>query len=179
MTLSIPLRKLTPDDMEDLERRGLVARLRPPVDTLTAPEGQFKAKAMYKTDARWGGHMLLFVNLNLLEGALNYHPGNEEVFLLNRGERTKPLIWVFALSKKDEIESKISKGTLSAADFVAYEMPFNNPDISCFTILAEAPHFEITTPGPEQSPYFWVCESSDLPRIDIDMGGYSLKVITS
>jgi hypothetical protein len=162
--------------MLELERHNLVSRLLPPADTLEASEGEFKAKAMYKTDSQYGGHMLLFVSLNLLEGTLNYHPGNEEVFLVNRGEETKPLIWVFALSRREDIEAKIAGGTLKSSDFAAYIIPFNDPNLSCFTIYAGTPHYEITVPGTGQNPYFWVGESAELPRVDIDLHGYQLRV---
>jgi hypothetical protein len=175
-TLTLQSKQFTMADMRELERHGLVAGLTPPEDTVKAPEGQFKAKALYKTEPRYGGHMLLFVSLNLLEGKLNYHPGNEEVFLINPYERTKPLIWVFGLKKRAEIEAKIANNTLTAADFAAYEMPFNDWQLSCFTVLAGTLHYEITLPGPEPNPYFWVGESGELPRIDLDLHDYILKV---
>jgi hypothetical protein len=178
MQIDIPLTKMTVEDMEQLEKLDLVQRLVPPDSALQVAEGQLLSRPIYKTDPQYGGHMLLFVNMNLLESNLNYHPGNEEVFLVNDGRKVKPCIFVFGLSKRQVIEEKIKSGSLSSSDFVAYDVPFNDPVLSSFTVKADTPHFEITTAGAEQSPYFWVGESADLPMIKIDMGQYRLRVLT-
>lgn len=176
MLLEIPLKKITKRDIIELEKKRLIKRLIPPEEYLNVPEGEFKGCPIYKTESQYGGHMLLFVNMNLLNSNLNYHPGNEDVFLINDGGDVKPCIFVFGLGKKDEIEKKIETKTLSESDFLAFDIPFNQPALSFFTIYSETPHYEITLPGPKQSPYFWVGESSDLPLIKINMDNYELKI---
>ncbi len=179
MRINIPLQKMTNADMESLEELELIKRLTAPSHAVKIPEEQFVGYPLYKTDPRYGGHMLLFVNINLLESHLNYHPGNEDIFLFNDGIKVKPCIFVFGLEKRQKIEEKINSGTLCAEDFRAYNIPFNDLNLSFFTIRSGTPHYEITLPGLEQSPYFWVGESADLPLIKIDMKNYQVKVITT
>ena len=161
--------------MTKLEKIGAISRLIPPEDVINIEEGRFEARRIYSTDPKYGGHMLLFVNINDTKSDLNYHPDNEEVFLFNPF-KIKPLIFLFSLSNYVEIEKKINNKTLNNNDFMALNIPFNNPKLSYFTVNKYFLHYEVTIAGPERSPSFWVTEPKDLPMNIIDMQDYNINL---
>jgi hypothetical protein len=162
--------------MENLEARALIKRFLPPEDLEEAEQGQSKVRKIYATDLAYGGHMLLFVSLNRLQNALSYHPDKEDVFLIAAKKKTKPLYWVFGLEKYDAIQRKAKAGILERSDFVALEIPSNDPAMSFFTINDGTPHFEVTAIGPGSGPTFWVTEPDQLPVIAIDLEDFQIAV---
>lgn len=169
------VKRANEDIMKKLEKLGVIERLIPPLDLLDINEGEVRIRKIYSSDNKYGGHMLLFVNMNDTKSELNYHPDNEEVFLFNPSE-IKPLIFIFANENYLKIEEKIKREELRDNDFTAVEIPFNNPNLSFFTVNKAFPHYEITIPGSKRSPSFWVTESNELPMIILDLKNYNIIV---
>lgn len=166
----------TEDTMIELESLGLIKRMMPPSDLSPPPGGKSYVKRIYETDILYGGHMLLFVSLNHYSARLNYHPDKEDILLINSGGIVKPVIWVFGKSSYKETKEKIETGALSSQDFIALNIPFNNPRISFFSISKGTPHFEVTIPGTQPNPSFWVTEPSNLSIVPINLNNYQIKI---
>jgi hypothetical protein len=166
--------------MEDLERLNVLHRLLPPEDQLLIEPGSTAVKTLYSENPDYGGHKLIFVNVNetisQLNFPLNSHPAKESVFLMTPLRPMKPLIWIFARMKHDGIEQKVATRTLYSDDFIAVQIPFNNPEMSFFTVNEYVPHLEITIPGNDFSPSFWVAEPEHLPISYVDLQDYELTL---
>ena len=173
---------LTPVEMTkavrvDLERRGLIIRLAPGSRSIGAKEGETICETLYKTDTKYGGHKLMYIEVNretLPE--FGTHPENEDFYFIGHpGE--KPLYLVIALHLKDELDSKIKNGTISAEDFITLKVKHNDADVSFFTMLKNVPHGEAVGKGTGKPGSFYVTESTDLIDVDTDFSNYQLTIM--
>ncbi len=176
MELVLKARPVTEEAMSILEERGLLQRLLPPAEVLDAAEGTVAVEYVYVADARYGAHMLICAGFNRSTVELAIHPEREEFLLINEGREQKPLILVIALHPEMELRRLVAVGKLTADDFWALEMKFNDPRLSFFTMNAFTPHCEWTVPGPGPASVFFVTEPSDLGVQPIDMGDYALQI---
>lgn len=173
--IELKVKNASEREMIELEELGVIKRLLPPEELISISEGEIVAKKVYSTNTKFGGHMLLFVNINKTEPELNYHPDNEEVLLVSPNIPEKPLIFLFCKYKHFEIEKKIESGTLKEEDFIALDIPFNNPKTSFFTVNKEFPHCEVTVKGTGISPSFWVTEPENLPMNIVRLDQYVIE----
>ena len=174
--IPLKVKKATEKDMVSLEQIGAITRLLPPKDLTDVKEGTFGVRTIYKTDPEYGGHKLIYVIINRTKSEVNSHPDNEDVLLINSGSPTKPLIFVFAKYPHQQMEQKIASATLNPEDFMALDIPFNDPRMSFFTVNKDFPHYEVTTSGPGQAPSFWVTEPTELPLVELSLSGYTIKL---
>ena len=168
---------MTGELMADLERRGLIIRLRPGGHDLAAEPGETLGESIYETADRYGPHKLIAVTVNRAEfAAFGTHPGNEEFLLLGNPD-SQPMYLAVALCLRPEFEEKVKTGRLTADDFVMIECRYNDPEASFFVMRADVPHGEAIVPvAGKPAPSFYVTESRDLPLDVIDLRKYRLRV---
>lgn len=161
--LELNLVEMTPEIMEFLEDRGILIRLCPGTHEVITPAGQVGIKEVYRTDEKYGSHMLITATVNRSRfSAFGTHPENEDVFLVG-DPNTKPMAMLFALCERDEFIQKMETGNLKAEDFVALRARFNDPEVSMFTVCRNYPHGEAVMAGEGKPPTFFVTEQTNLP----------------
>ena len=167
---------MTPELMADLERRGLIIRLRPGAHDLAARPGETLGESIYESAGRYGPHKLIAVTVNRAEfAAFGTHPDNEEFLLLGNPD-SQPLYLAVALCLREEFEDKVKSGRLTAADLVMIECRYNDPEVSFFVMRAGVPHGEAVMPAAgKPAPSFYVTESRDLPLDLLDLRKYRLS----
>lgn len=163
--------------MEQLEAQGLITRLlRPASAALQASPGKNVGAPVYVTRDQFGPHTLLSIGVNDAEIKLTTHPDREEFLLVNDGRPVRPLILVLSWHSREELLKRARAGALSAADFLAMEMVFNDPVRSFFTMNPGVPHCEVTLPGDGPVPCFFVTESRELPLDFLVLPGVEIVV---
>lgn len=169
--------EMTPEVMQVLEDRGLIIRLHPGKHAAAVGRNQSNSAVIYASEDRYGPHKLIVATINALEPFPNFgtHDDNEE-FLLIGDPGTKPVYLIVGLEKKAELEKKIATGTLSAGDFVALHLRYNDPYVSFFTMLKDVPHGEVTVDGPGVPGSFYVTEPRDIVILSTDFGEYQVRV---
>jgi len=168
--------EMTPEVMDDLERRNLILRLCPGHHELPSKPGQTLAEPVYDSHERYGPHRLMSVTVNRVPFAdFGTHPDNED-FILVGDPHTKPLYLAVALMRREQLDWKILTRQLSSEDFICLRVKYNDPEVSFFTMLAEVPHGEATVAGPGRSPSFYVTESRDVGEVITKFGDYELCV---
>lgn len=149
-----------------LEKRGLIRTLKPTQKILNNKNPNGAMDIIYKASERFGSHKLVAIVLgrNSSKIRLNYHSDNEDFLIISTASAAfKPFYIVMALHKKKVIERKIKCGTVSAEDFIALRIPYNDPKISVFTMLKDTVHCEATiTAEKGRYPIFFVSEPSRL-----------------
>ena len=169
--------KVSEQLLAQLEDQGLISRLMPTPACLNAPDGKSVDETIYISDPKWGSHKLICVGKNSAEVCLSSHPDNEEVILINQEpEELKPMYFIMGLHPADRLEGLAREGKLSSQDFLSFEARYNDPNLSFFIVLAEAPHCEITMPAPGIVPTFFVTEPSQMGARVVDLGEYELQV---
>lgn len=161
--------------MKKLENLKILRRLAITKTAQAAATGEVVDDKIYVANSKWGSHMLLCCGCNKTKVELATHPDNEEVILVSKG-RHKSIFIVVAIAKRQELDELIKKRKLSEKNFLALKMVYNDPNLSFFTMLANTPHCEVTSPGAGNPPCFYVTESSELPLNLIDLGEYGVQV---
>ncbi len=162
--------------MQSLEDRGLIIRLGPGRHRPAAPAGMNVDEPLYAPGEGYGPHKLIAVTINSDDLAdFGTHPDNEEFLLLGQ-PHCRPLFLVVALHRREELERIVRERRLSAEDFLALRVRFNDPRVSFFVMLKHTPHGEAAPAGRGESPSFYVTESRDLPVERFALQGYSLAV---
>lgn len=170
---------LTEKALADLENRGLVARFQPPADIADRPE-EDAAKIVYLAGEKSGPHQLLCVRKTVTEIKLTDHDENEEVIFVDpKADRFRPLYLIIGLDKTDKLKEKARQGKLSAADFKALRVRYNDPATCVFSILKDVPHCEITVPGKKEAPVFFVTEPHKVGFEYLDFEGAVFKMTDS
>ena len=136
-----------------------------------------KSSDIYVSDSSSGPHKLIVATINTLvpDPYFGTHIGNEE-FLMIGDPSTKSLYLIISLCMREELIAKIKQRCLSADDFVALFIKYNDPQVSFFTMLAGVPHGEVTVDGPGEPPSFYVTEGRDLEIERIDFGDYQVNI---
>jgi len=174
--LSLQPQRLTHEILIDLETRGLIKRLCP-TDLIQANPQYDAVDTIYSSSPGSGAHRLICIRKNQTRIALTVHSENEEVIFLNSGSTSfKPLYLIISLVSLDALLEKIQNETLSSDDILALEVDFNDLHTQVFTILKDTPHCEITVPGSNPAPIFYVTESADIQMHSVDMGAISLQL---
>jgi len=166
----------TPALMDKLQQSGLIIRLCPGAHELPAKPGETLGASIYESDPGFGPHKLITVTVNRpgLPG-FGTHPDNEE-FLMIGSPAARPLFLVIAWDRREELDRKALSGALSAADFVALRVRWNDPETSFFVMLKDTVHGECAAAGVAAAPSFYVTESRDLPLDRFDLHGVELVV---
>jgi hypothetical protein len=178
MRLQLEPVEMTPAVIQQLEDVGLIIRLAP--GRLAPPVNNDEPTPVnvYITKPEYGPHKVIACALNTTEAIknFNYHPDHEE-FLLIGNPDCRPSFLVISRLFTPEFEAKARAGSLSAADFIALRMKFNDPQVSFFTMRPFVPHGEVTIPGNEPPATFFVTESSGLPVIKPELAGFTWDVL--
>ncbi|HHV59323.1 MAG TPA: cellulase family glycosylhydrolase [Clostridiaceae bacterium] len=174
--LKLEAKEMTPEIMQDLEDRGLIYRLCPGHDELNPKQGETSVEQIYACDSKYGAHMLITVTVNRTEfSAFGTHPDNEDVFLIGDAN-CKPMYFLFGLCKKDEFVQKINNGSLTEKDLIVFVAKYNDPQVSFFTVLKDAPHGEAVAGAEGKPPSFYVTEPTSMPLDIIDFKNYKISV---
>jgi hypothetical protein len=177
-TIMLTPQTLTKAILEDLEKRGLVATLRP-TPRIKENREMDCAEPLYISAAAAGPHQLLAVRKNVTQIRLTFHNDNEEViFLRPPAANFKPLFLVIAGLPLKEFQAKVARGTLDERDVLALTVTMNDPETAVFTILKDTVHCEVTTAGPGEAPVFYVSEPSAMTMRYVDLKETSLRIKT-
>lgn len=176
-TIKLKPRAVTPALLAGLERRGLLRPFRATRRALGAGRGACEVDEAYSASARYGGHRLICVGKNVSEIRLEAHPESEDFLILNPGRlKFKPLFLVVALRRAPELERLASSGRLSAADFLAMRLRYDDPGVCAFTMVRGTPHCELTADGPGRAPVFFVTEPARLGSSSPRLRGFGLEL---
>lgn len=174
--LQLKCHDMTPELAHYLEEKGAIIRISPGTHEITTPEGEVGIDEIYKTDEKYGSHMLLAATLNRPTfSGFGTHPDNEDVLLIG-DPHTKPLYFLFGLCKREEFEDKLKSGSLTSNDFLCFKAKYNDAQVSCFTVLKHIPHGEATIPGPGKPPTFFVTEQTHLPLDRLNLEGLDIRL---
>lgn len=174
-TILIKPVEMTAKLMQDLEAKGLIRLLSPDL-SIPARTGETIGKDLYSCRDKYGPHKLIAVVVDRrIPSAFGTHPDNED-FLLIGDPATKPLYLTISFLRRKELESKISKGTLSEKDFVTLRVRYNDPNTGFFTMPADVPHGEFASGETGRPPTFYVTEPRDLPMDKVDFRQFVLKI---
>ncbi len=178
MKIELQPRLMTAEVMAELEQRGLILRLYPGGHAAEVGPNEACSRDLYSSDEQYGPHKLIVATINSVDADKYFgdHADNEE-FLFIGDPATRPLYLVVALHKRAQFEAKVRNQTLSADDFVALRVRFNDPHASFFTMLKEVPHGEVTVAGPGTPASFYVTEPRDVTIRPFELGGYTLTVL--
>ncbi|MDR0719195.1 MAG: hypothetical protein LBF78_06120 [Treponema sp.] len=175
-TINLKPVEMTPQVMDELEKRGLIMRLCPKHDELDAAPGETLWKLLYEPKEGYGPHRLITVTVNREEFAgFGAHPDNEEFWLIGDSD-TQPMYLAVSLLGEAELAVKIAAGTLTETDFIALRVKYNDPEVSFFVMRAGIPHGEAIVDCGKKPPSFYVTESLNLPLDLTAFGNYELKI---
>jgi hypothetical protein len=168
---------MTEEKMQFLEDRGKIIRLTPDKFVLDPGRDKTEDKVIYESAEIYGPHKLIAVTVNQFRfSGFSTHEDNEE-FILVGDPASKPLYLAVSLCSKEELDQKIQQNKLSAKDFMALRVKYNDPAVSFFVMLKDVPHGEATIDIPGALPHFYVTEPRDQANHLIEFGAYDLKVI--
>ena len=174
--LQIPTTEMTPEVMEDLEKRGLIIRLCPNHEKIEAPKGETVWELIYDPKEGYGPHRLISIRVNRSAfAAFGTHPGNEEFWCVGDPD-AQPMYLAISLIPKEQMEQKIAEGTLTEQDFIMLHIRFNDPEVSFFVMREGIPHGEAIVDHGKKPAAFYVTENRDLPLDLTDFGDYELGV---
>lgn len=177
MKLKVKIVDMDDTIMENLEKKQLIERLKPASHRLSANKGESKHASIYEAEEKFGPHKIITVTINSTEPKnFLYHSENEEFLLIDSMDREN-LIILMALIKKDELNMKIKKESLSSEDFLAVRCKFCDPNLSFFIMKKNVPHVEIAERESDNPPSFFVTESRDIDENLIDLSNYELDII--
>ena len=170
-TLTLPVREMTKELMEQLEEEGLIIRLAPGHHEIeNAPFGETSWKSLYDGLEGYGPHKIIAITVNRLGfPGFGTHPDQEE-FLLIGDNSCDPMYILIARMQRSEFEKKRDAGMLTADDFYLLKAKYNDPEASFFIMRTGIPHGEGILEPAEKLPSFYVTESRDLPLDLCDPG---------
>ncbi len=167
---------MTGETMTQLERLGLISRLVPGKHQLQPQPGETLVRTVYEGDPRYGPHKLISVTVNNPQCAnFGSHPDNEDFLMLGDPE-SGPLYLIIALCLQDQLAAKLRARLVTAADFIALTIKYNDPEVSFFTMLKDVPHGECLGGGSAKPASFYVTEPRDLGCDLNDFGDYRLQI---
>jgi len=163
-----------------LEKRSLIRTCKATPRILRHRKEGCLVEKIYETSPKFGTHKLICVGMNSLEIRLNSHPDNEEFIVINTdAHKFKPLYLIIGLHKQEVLENKAKNKKLSAKDFLALRLKYNDPETSVFTMLKNTAHCEITLAGSKIPPVFFVTEPSKITMRCIDTHHYRLELYSA
>ena len=175
-TITLKPVEMTPVVMHLLEQKDLIIRLCPDHHQLDVEAGETKSEAIYKSDIQYGSHMLITVTVNKTTFEnFGWHEDHEE-FLLIGDTKSSPMYLVIALCDHITLERKIANEALTADDFVALSVKYNDPYVSFFTMKKHIPHGELVKESTDNPPTFYVTEPTDMHLNRLDLNPYKLAI---
>ncbi len=177
MLIELQPTEMTAEVMDDLEKRGLIIRLYPGAHSANPGHNELASSVIYASDPQYGPHKLIVATINTLvpQPYFGTHDDNEE-FILVGDPNTKPIYLIVARCKREALDEKILSHCLSADDFVALAVKYNDPEVSFFTMLKDVPHGEVTVDGPGVPGSFYVTEPRDIVIRSTNFGDYQVSM---
>lgn len=168
---------VSPRILQLLDRKGLIRTFRPPAKVFGLKPGTGVVDVVYATHSRYGSHKLICVGKNETEIRLTTHPDNEEFFIINNTKKKfKPLYLIISLHRERELSRRAQDGRISSKDILALELKYNDCSLSLFTMLKGTPHCEVTIPGAQEAPVFFVTEPTNLTMKVVDLAGWKPRL---
>lgn len=166
--ISIPIRDMTPELMQELEDRGLILRMTPGRHRFEIPEGDGVGRDLYISRASAGPHKLISVAISRTQfSAFGFHEENEEFLLLGGEENERPLLLLVALCDASVLRRKLAQGTADPQDFICLRCRFNDPQVSFFVMKKGVPHGEAAEHTNGLPSTFYVTESAGIHLIPL------------
>jgi hypothetical protein len=160
-----------------LEKKKLIRTFKPTPGVLQPTDTTGIVDLIYASDPQFGSHKLICIGKNATEIRLTTHPDNEEFIIINQSRfRFRPLFLIIGLSGKEDLEKKAGQGKLTAKDFMALQLKYNDYMTSLFVMLKDTVHCEVTVPGKKNHPVFFVTEPTDLGVQKLDLTPYHLQL---
>jgi hypothetical protein len=175
--IRLQAQRATPELMADLQRRGLLRLLTPSRAAQTVPEGQQVVERVELAAEGTGPWQMLVVACNRTRLDHLAAHGDIESWLYFADPTSKPLLYVVATCSLAEFQAKVAAGTLSAADIIVLEIRPNDPQTSYFTVPGGVLHDELTYPGPQRGPIFWVPEPSRMGHTEVRLDAYEFELV--
>lgn len=173
--LEIPVREMTPEVMETMEREGLITRLCPNRHDIETPPGNTWFQELYQGEEGFGPHKIIAITVNRENfPGFGTHPDMEEFWLIGNNE-SKTMYLLTARMQRREFEEKVKEKNLKPEDFYLLKCKFNDPQVSFFVMNKGIPHGEGLMGGEGPLPSFYVTESRDLPLDLCDWGDYVIE----
>jgi len=176
----IQAQNFSPEIGQKLEHLKLISFIRHPEtvlrETLTS---DFYKGENFRAD-KHGFHSVTITYTEIFPA---YHPHGEHeiVMVWDSVKNFHPLYFVFALHKKDEYLNRLKSGKLSAEDYLAIRVPYNDPAYSSFIVWNETVHCECTDTSSHYLPYpsFFVLEPDPLTvnQTEEQKAGIHLKLV--
>lgn len=169
--------RATAEVMAEMEDRGLLRRLVPSASAAAVRAGEQVVERVELAQERSGAWQMLVVACN--RHRLTYLASHSDIesWLFFAEPACKPLLYVVAGCGADEFARKAEAGLLSAEDFIALELPPNDPRTSYFTVPAGVLHDELTYEGSGAAPIFFVPEPSRMDHQRVELSGYEIRVM--
>lgn len=169
--LSIPIRDMTIELMQELENRGLILRMAPGHHRLCIPEEEGLGENLYVSDGISGPHKLISVAISRTQfTAFGFHEENEEFLLLGGGAEERPMLLLIALCDANALRRKLAEGTACGDDFVCLRCRFNDPQVSFFVMKKGVPHGEAAENRSGLPSTFYVTEAAGIHLIPVPLG---------
>ena len=178
--IEIRARRATVELMDQMEKRGLLRRLRPSGACLSVNEGDQVVEQVELAKKGTGPWQMLAVACNRVKlDHLAAHSDIESWLFFSAEPTMKPLLYVVAACRAEEFERKVNDGSLSADDLIALELSPNDPETSFFTVPGGVMHDELTYPGPGTGPVFFVPEPSEMAHRSVSLESYDITISRS
>jgi len=176
----IQAQDFTPEIAQKLEDLNLISFIHHPETSLRETlQDPFYKGENFRAD-KHGFHSVTITYTDIFPA---YHPKgeNEIVMMWDPAEEFRPLYFVFALHKKNEYLNRLESGKISAEDYVAIRVPYNDPEYSSFIVWNETVHCELTNSrNPDLTyPSFFVLEPDPLTvhSTEEEKAGIRLKLV--
>ncbi|MBN2143739.1 MAG: hypothetical protein JW774_03850 [Candidatus Aureabacteria bacterium] len=166
---------ITSSILDRLEKKKLIRTFKPTSRVLQPTTTTGIVDLIYSSDPRYGSHKLICIGKNATRISLTTHPDNEEFLILNQSQhKFRPLFLIIGLNTKKELEQKAKRGKLSSRDFMALKLKYNDYKTSLFVMLKGTVHCEVTVPGKQKHPVFFVTEPANLNATKLNLEPYQL-----
>ena len=173
--LRVPVREMTAEVMDTMEREGLIIRLCPNHHDIAAPAGETCFEDLYEGVEGYGPHRLIALTVNRMGfPGFGTHPDQEEFWLIGNND-AKPMYILVARMQLAEFEDKVRRQELKAEDFYLLKAKYNDPEVSFFVMKKGIPHGEGIFDAEGMNPSFYVTESRNLPLDVCGMGAYTVE----
>lgn len=173
-SLKIPVREMTPEIMDAMEREGLIIRLFPGHHDIETPPGNTWFQELYQGEEGYGPHKIIAITVNRENfPGFGTHPDMEEFWLIGDNS-SRPMYLLVARMLRPEFEKKVAEKKLTPEDFYLLRCRYNDPQVSFFVMKKGVPHGEGLLGGEGTLPSFYVTESRDLPLDLCEFGDYEI-----
>jgi hypothetical protein len=175
--LRVQARRATPQLMAELEKKGLLRRLRPSERAKAAREGDHVVERIELAAEDTGPWQMLAVTCHRIRLEFMTTHADAESWIFCDAPNVKPLLYVVSPLPEAEFERRVRANELTPDDILAIELRPNDPETSFFTVPGGVVHDEQTYRGPGRAPTFYVPEPSRMGYNKIVLDGYDVEIV--